>query len=146
MQTFKIKTHKPDTTYPERHFFILSKGYNAGKPLEKPCPNCFVIFTGDAATHHQIYWICYCLWKAGKYLPLLCGSVIPFIHIGDLRTQVTKAVHAMKFDTGRFTKVVRQLQKLMYTEQQLLAQQALVNQLKAALVGTLLNDSSKNVP
>ena len=26
----------------KNHFFILSKGLNAGKPLTEPCPNCFV--------------------------------------------------------------------------------------------------------
>jgi hypothetical protein len=44
MQTLKIKTHKMKNTHAGNYLFILSKGLNAGKPLQNPCPNCFVLF------------------------------------------------------------------------------------------------------
>lgn len=47
MKTFRIKTHRASLTYSEPHFFILNKGLNSGKPLNNPCPNCFVCITTD---------------------------------------------------------------------------------------------------
>ena len=138
MKTIKIKTYKMNTAHNNNHFFILSKGYNAGKPLEKPCPNCFII-TGDNEEHKQrLFWICYSLWKAGAYLPLLCGSVIPFVRINDASSQIEKAIQKVKEDPRAFELVVAKLQQLIKTEVLLQAQVKLVAKIKSALSRTLL--------
>src|SRR5688572_10585926 len=92
MKTIKIKTFKVNSSHNTNHFFILSKGYNAGKPLEKPCPNCFMVTADNEEHKHQLYWICYGLWKSGAYLPLLCGSVIPFLHIRDAEKEIETVI------------------------------------------------------
>lgn len=59
MQTL-IKTHKMNRTYHGNHFFVLSKGNNAGRPMDKPCPNCFVVIskmsTGETITFLAVFW------------------------------------------------------------------------------------------
>lgn len=75
METMKIKTYNMKTSHDTNHFFLLSKGYNAGKPLGK---SCFVITPESPEEKNQPFWVCYRLWKSGAYLPLLRGSVIPF--------------------------------------------------------------------
>ena len=53
MKTLGIKTHKMKNVYTGNHFFLLSKDLNAGKPLNKPCPNCFVPFADcDEEKYH----------------------------------------------------------------------------------------------
>jgi hypothetical protein len=61
MQTI-IKTHKMNRTYHENHFFILSKGNNAGRPQDQPCPNCFVVITESPKERQTLFWLCYGLW------------------------------------------------------------------------------------
>ena len=81
MQIFEIKTHKIGRTYSNPHFFILNKGLNSGKPLDKPCANCFVISTTSTANRESLYYLCLSL-KVGQYFRYYFkGSVIPFICI-----------------------------------------------------------------
>ncbi len=81
MSTFQIKTHQIGRTYTAPHFFILNKGLNNGKPLDEPCPNCFVIIATTKAKRESLYYLCLSL-KVGKFFAYyLKGSVIPFIGI-----------------------------------------------------------------
>lgn len=53
MKTLGIKTHKMKNVYTGNHFFLLSKDLNAGKPLNKLSPNCFVPFADcDEEKYH----------------------------------------------------------------------------------------------
>lgn len=61
-----IKTYHPKHTYPHHHFFILSKGNNAGKPLDQPCPNCFVVITNCPSEKQRLYWLCF--WAVARWL------------------------------------------------------------------------------
>jgi hypothetical protein len=85
MQLPVIKTYRPQITLSDHHFFILSKGNNAGKPLDQPCPNCFVAFCSSPDDREFFYWLSYALWQAGIFRIQLIGSVIPFIRINDLK-------------------------------------------------------------
>jgi hypothetical protein len=68
MKKLKIKTHQMKNAYTENHFFILSKGLNAGKPIEKPCPNCFVMLAKSEEEKKQI--VLAMLWTvAREFLP-----------------------------------------------------------------------------
>lgn len=133
MQTLKIKIHRISNEYEGHHFFILSKGYNAGKPLAKPCPNCFVIVTHSEEDKNKLFWICYSLWKAGKYIPLLVGSVIPFVHVKDVRNEITNAVEKALNKPNEFLNVVKQLQQLHKMEQYLDLQEKLITRIKASI-------------
>lgn len=48
MKTPKIYTYSPKNATTAFDLYALSKGLNSGKPLEKPCPNCFVISCRNA--------------------------------------------------------------------------------------------------
>ncbi|WP_439132922.1 DUF6943 family protein [Polaribacter sp.] len=92
MSTFQIKTHQPGRTYTKPHFFILNKGLNSGKPLDKPCPNCFVITTTTRAERESLYYLCLSL-KVGQFFAYyLKGSVIPFIGISDAKKVINIAL------------------------------------------------------
>lgn len=83
MLNFEIKTHRVGITYKKPHFFILNKGLNSGKSLQKPCPNCYVITTESETDKNTLFHLSMMLQIAGFYEPSLKGSVIPFITIKD---------------------------------------------------------------
>lgn len=140
MNTFKLKTYnmKANTSLPEHHFFILSKGYNAGKPLDKPCPNCFIIWADTAEEKGKLFWICYALWKSESYLPLLVGSVIPFLHIKDISNQLAHAMDYIHFDITKFDVKVNQLQTLTRTEKLLQLQLKLISEIKFSITRQMI--------
>ena len=100
MSNFEIKTHRSGKTYNTPHFFILSKGLNSGKPLDKPCPNCFVITTAAEPTRESLYYLCLSL-KTGQYFSYyLKGSVIPFISISDAKKVIKNLSNPLIFQTN----------------------------------------------
>lgn len=125
-------------TLPEHHFFILSKGNNAGKPLEKPCPNCFIVIADNLQEKGKLYWICYALWKSDIYFPLLCGSVIPFLHIKDVAAEIEKAIQIVEQDIAKFDDSVQKFQGLMRTEKLLTIQLELISEIKVSLARKLV--------
>lgn len=133
MQTLNIKTHRMSAHHETNHFFILSKGYNAGKPLIDPCPNCFVITAESEADKNKLFWICYSLWKAGKYIPLLVGSVIPFIHIRDVQYEIKRAAIKAQDNPEEFAKLVKQFQTFHKLEKQLDLQIKLITRIKGEM-------------
>lgn len=142
MKTIRIKTHNLNFPHDTNHFFILSKGYNAGKPMDKPCPNCFIVTAENEEHKCQLFWVCYSLWKSGAYLPLLCGTVIPFVHIRKAATLIDKAFLKATADKTQFEKSVAQLQKLIRTEKLLNLQTKLINEIKGCLVRKLVDTRS----
>lgn len=92
MSTFEMKTHQIGKTYSHHHFFILNKGLNSGKPLTKPCPNCFVVFATNEEDKTMLFHLSMMLQIGGFYAYFLKGSVIPFITIDDCRNTLKKAL------------------------------------------------------
>ena len=133
MQTLKIKTHRMPVEYETHHFYLLSKGYNAGKPLDKPCPNCFVIHAISEREKEKLFWICYCLWKSGKYIPMLVGSVIPFIHIRDIEREIKNAAAKASQQPQLFSKLVNQFQAFHRLEKQLDVQTKMISRIKGEM-------------
>ena len=80
----KITTHNPAHERTPYEFYILNKGYNAGKPLHHPCPNCFTCQASSLEEKELYYWLCFGLWQGQAFRPYLIGSVIPFIRLNDL--------------------------------------------------------------
>jgi hypothetical protein len=136
-QSVKIKTHKSGQ-YVEPHFFILSKGNNAGKPLTSPCPNCFVLIAGDAKEREALYWLCFGLWQGGLFLPYLSGSVIPFIHVDDLRKVIQEAWDKVVQEPDNLTQLAQTLSKLADHQEKIKEQLKLINELKRAVMFKLL--------
>src|SRR5690606_41276242 len=79
MAKFIFKTHKKGNVYKSKHFFILNKGLNSGKPLNEPCANCFVIIFSNSEDKDSHYWTVFSLWKSKFWHPFLVCSVISFL-------------------------------------------------------------------
>ena len=86
MTYHNVVTHQAQRAINQPHFFILSKGKNAGKPLKESCPNCFLITVKDESESENLYWIAYTLWKANFWHQHQIGSIIPFIRISDFKS------------------------------------------------------------
>jgi hypothetical protein len=85
MFSFKLKTHKLNAIYSEPHFFILNKGNHSGKPMNNPCPNCFVCICSSEEEKEMLYWLVMGLCQGRVFEQYLCGSVIPFVRINDVK-------------------------------------------------------------
>lgn len=133
-----IKTYKSSAAVESRHFFILSKGFNAGKPLDKPCPNCFMVTASTMEEKGKLYWICYCLWKSATYIPLLHGSVIPFLRVKDVAAEIEKAILYVNAHEKEFDHAVVRLQHLFKTEKLLSVQLKLINGIKHSITRRLI--------
>jgi hypothetical protein len=136
MKTLKIKTHKMKNVYEGNHFFILSKGLNAGKPLEKPCPNCFVLFAKSEEERNQLHWLCYGLWQGNFFRPFLTASVIPFIRVDDLKTIINEALS--KINSTEFEKSISVMQDLEKYHLNISKQLELIRQAKKSLMYKML--------
>lgn len=132
MQTLNVKSHNSNRHYEMPHFFVLSKGNNAGKPLDKPCPNCFVITTSNEEEKNRLYWLCFGLWQSRHFHQLLTGSVIPFIRISEFKNrlyQVTTDQSKAEWDI-----LIESLMSIRSHEKNILAQLKLVHEMKRMLV------------
>lgn len=136
MITLKIKTHKNENSYDGNFFFLLSKGLNAGKPLEKPCPNCFVIFASCAEEKQKLYWLCFGLWQGNFFRPFLTGSVIPFIRLDDLKQVIGESLKNLKEED--FKKSLLMLQEIQKHQENIMKQLELLRQAKRALMYKVL--------
>ncbi|MGO3184017.1 MAG: DUF6943 family protein [Aequorivita sp.] len=132
MKAFKIKTHKPGETYQSPHFFILNKGNNAGKPNICPFTNSFVVFANSAAEAHQLFWICNILYCGSYFKTYLCGSAIPFIHIGEVRSILKKVIR--NYEGNYWNDRFMALEKLERLAERLQHQQHCLNEYKISLM------------
>jgi hypothetical protein len=123
-------------TYTVNHFFLLSKGLNAGKPLDKPCPNCFVLFAKSEEEKNQLYWLCFGLWQSRFFQPFLTGSVIPFIRLDDLKTVISEALS--KVESKEFDKSISVMQDLEKYQLSIAKQMELIRQAKKSLMYKML--------
>lgn len=131
MPTFQIKTYNKRNTIREHSFFTLSRGFNVGKPSHQPYANSFVISAPNAEEMEFLYWLTYGLWQAKAFHPFLTGSVIPFIHIRDFKTVVTKQVILNKEKQG---KTIKTMQLLEQQEKAYMKRLALIKEAKAAIL------------
>jgi hypothetical protein len=98
--------------------------------MDKPCPNCFIVTAENEEHKYQLFWICYSLWKSGAYLPLLRGSVIPFLNIRDTEKEITKAFNIISTRRSSFDKDILKLRQLIHTERLLEMQLKLIGEIK----------------
>lgn len=137
MQTL-IKTHTLNRTYHENHFFILSKGNNAGRPMDKPCPNCFVVITECAEERQLLYWLCFGLWQCQYFEPHLIGSVIPFLRLPELKSIIRETRSKIEIRKDEYEKAVDTLNKLSAYQENISKQLQLIHQVKKSLMWKLL--------
>ena len=130
---YTIKTYRNgSTSYSSPHFFLLNKGLNSGRPMNVPCPNCFVISTETEEMRESLFYLSLSL-KEGLYFSyFIKGSVIPFITIDDTRKVLNEALQNYKKDQWQLK--VEQLKKITEYEINLQSQLNKIGQLKLALL------------
>jgi hypothetical protein len=133
-----IKTHRMNRTYHGNHFFILSKGNNAGKPLDIPCPNCFVILTKCPQERQTLYWLCFGLWQGNYFYNHLVGSVIPFLRLQELKSIIIENRTKVEKRKLEFNTAICTLNKLLALEMNLSNQIQLTKQAKKCVIQKLL--------
>jgi hypothetical protein len=138
MQTFRIQTWSSTHKDSQHQFFLLSRGNNTGKPLDKPCPNCYVVACCSAEERERLYWLSYVPWQSGTFRQHLIGSVIEFIRIDDLRKLMQAYDRKLN---GKIVEFVTMLTRLNAMEASLHAQLTKTKQLKLAMAQTILNHS-----
>lgn len=139
MQNHIVKTHKSNRTYSTHHFFVLSKGNNAGKPLDKPCPNCFVVTTNTKEQRDRLFCLCLGLWQAKHFYQMLTGSVIPFLRIHDLKDALIKSLATIEDSWDEFNKTVDAINSMNILQDNLMRQFKTLKELKISLLRKVLN-------
>ena len=112
MFSYQVKSFSLKNEVSGTKFYVLSKGLNSGKPLEKPCPNCFVITVKNDEEKEFLFWLCWGLWQSKKFHYLHTGSVIPFIRIDEFKAFVKEQAATAFAEKGQYNKNVKALQKL----------------------------------
>lgn len=130
MRTPKIYTYNPKNQKSEFEFYALSKGLNSGKPLDLPCPNCFVISCRNTAELDHYRSLLFGLWKAKAFQSFLVGSVIPFIRIRDFKSFVFEQIEHLKTKDKEFKKDVQHFKALEQKERAMYEQLLLISELK----------------
>jgi hypothetical protein len=138
MFNFQIKTHRSEAIYSRPHFFILNKGNNSGKPLNQPCPNCFVCLCSSEEEKEQLYWLMLGLCQSKRFYPYLCGSVIPFLKIKDVKDLVKKLSLQCAANPEQCKKKVATIQKVQIAKNSLSQQLQTLQQLQNTLLSELL--------
>ena len=118
MFTFSISCYNSISTKEvlSNHFYVLSKGLNSGKPLEKPCPNCFVITVKNDEEKEFLFWLCWGLWQSKKFHPLHTGSFIPFIRLHEFKPFIKEQAATAFAQKEQYNKNVKALQQLEQLE------------------------------
>lgn len=118
MFTFSIQCFNQISTQAisQPQFFVLSKGLNSGKPLNTPCPNCFVISTKTEEEKEFLYWLCWGLWQSKKFHQLLTGSVIPFVRLFEFKAFLKEQAATAFAEKEQYNKNVKALQQLQQLE------------------------------
>lgn len=117
MKAIRIITHRPEVVYKSSVLFILSKGLNAGKPLSKPCPNCFAVEFEQAEDIERFKSLCLILFQYRIFEIHLKGSIIPFLSIRDFRATILKYSALMYSFSLEFENLVSLLVKIEQQEQ-----------------------------
>lgn len=86
--SFSVKTYASGTQITQSSILILSKGNNAGKILDKPCPNCLLITTHNPDDFPRLHLSIKRLFLTGAFERILVGSVIPFLRVSEVRALI----------------------------------------------------------
>jgi len=129
----KIKTHKVGATYNQPHFFILNKGYNCGKPCAQYWANCFVFLADDQDDMEYHYHIFMGLWELQFFRPVLIGSVVDYIRLGDLIDVAEETLHSVNQGDRSFASIKNTLQQIEDVRNHLQAQLRLLVKLRKSI-------------
>ncbi len=94
------------------HFFILSKGNNAGKPGYQSWTNSFIAIAPNEEMRDFYFWLTYGLFKAQSFKMFHHGSVIPFINLNETRDLILHAADIIYPDWQDFKIILQQMELL----------------------------------
>ncbi len=134
MPNFIIQTHRKNTIYSNPHLFVLNKGLNSGKPQKKEFTNSFVIIFSNDEDLETVFWIAYSLWKSKFWHQFLCGSVIPFLRINDLKHNFSARVNTLLLDHEAHQKHIKAFRLLELKEEQFHQNINLINDLRRVIL------------
>jgi hypothetical protein len=134
MPNFIIQTHRKETIYKNPHLFVLNKGLNSGKPQKTEFTNSFVVIFSNDEDLEIVYWIAYSLWKSKFWHQFLCGSVIPFLRINDLKHNFSARVNTLLLDHEAHQKDIKALRLLELKEKQFHENINLINDLRRVIL------------
>ncbi|MFN8429776.1 MAG: hypothetical protein U0V04_07345 [Spirosomataceae bacterium] len=109
---FKVKTFNPQNPIPDHSLFILSKGLNSGKVVDKPTTNCFVLSFSSQANYQSVKPILEAMSNTKTFQEYLVGSVIPFLRINDFKKALKEQLNTTKLANENTRKAVQSLDKL----------------------------------
>ena len=141
MKSFRIKTHRLESSYQQPHFFILNKGLNSGKPLNQSCPNCFVCLTDNQADRDFLFWLCFGLWRSKSFHFYLKGSVIPFITIDEIRKIIKENEIKASTKEQAFEKSIQALKLLDVNEQKIKLTLKMIDTARQSIFHNLMKES-----
>lgn len=133
MFEYSLKTYRNTAEIETPHFYILNRGMNSGKPLEKPCANCFVLFAKTEEEKQKFYWLCFGLWRAKSFHYYLKGSVIPFITKDDLKKGINHGMEQASTNFETFENSVKALRLLEEKQKQFMQNLLLIEEAKKAI-------------
>ena len=134
MPKFIIKTHRKEVVYPGNQIYILNKGLNSGKPQKEPFTNSFVIIFQNEEDAEAVYWLAYSLWKVKFWHQYLCGSVIPFLRINDLKKELNYKVNSVMLENESHQKNIAALKLLDLKEKQIQQNLNLISDIRKSIV------------
>ena len=141
MKSFRIKTHRLESSYQQPHFFILNKGLNSGKPLNQACPNCFVCLTDNQEKRDFLFWLCFGLWRSKSFHYLLNGSVIPFVTIDEILKLIREISTKVSCKTQAFEKAIQALQLLDTNKQKIKLKLKMIDTARHAIFHDLMKEA-----
>lgn len=127
MISFKLLSYRNGITSELPHFFILNKGYNSGKPLINPCPNCFMVICVNDEEKQILFNLVFMLFKAKKFYSIHKGSVIVFIAIKEVSSLLKEALKSYQNNKIEFEKSSKLISIISEREKQILEE---LNKLK----------------
>lgn len=130
MKAVRIFTYNPKKQKSDFEFYALSKGLPLFKPLDAPCPNCFVISCRNAEEMDIYSSLLFGLWKSKAFHQLLIGSVIPFIRIGNFKNFVFEQMLHLQEKQNAYQKDVQNFKALEQKERAMYEQLLLISELK----------------
>lgn len=130
----KLKSYNIQHKKQDFEFYILSKGYNAGKPLENPCPNCFTCSCNTAEEKDFYFWLLWALWKSKYFHQFLTGSVIVFLRLDDVKAEITRHSTAVKENAASFNATIEKVKLFEEREKIIVQQLQQLQQLKIAML------------
>ncbi len=138
MLNFELITYSENQEYAHPKFFILNRGWNSGKPMDQPCPNCFVCICKTEECKHALYWITFTLWRAKQYHEVMRGSVIPFLPINEARKLISNGFNKVQESTHDFLSGIELVKSIEQKRLVVERQMVLLEQLKLTYLHNLL--------